>query len=138
MNFWHNLRNGCEPDALDGYVRYVDDFLLFGQERAGLKAWGNLYHNYLSKLGLEIHPDKYRLCPTTTGVDFYGFVVQSNGRIRVRPASVRRFQKTFRQRKWDWKSGHCEADDVRATVLSWVAHVSHAQSWRLRSAVFSA
>lgn len=121
-----------------GYVRYVDDFLLFGQERAGLKAWGNLCREYLSKLGLEIHPDKYRLCPTATGVDFCGFVVHADGRIRVRPSSVRRFRKTFRQRKWEWKHGHCEAADLRATVRSWVAHVSHAQSWRLRSAVLSA
>jgi hypothetical protein len=49
-------------------------------------------------IGLEIHPDKYRLCATGQGVDFCGFVVRADGRIRVRSAGVRRFRRRYRRR----------------------------------------
>jgi hypothetical protein len=120
-----------------GYLRYVDDFLLFGPDRATVRAWGEAARCHLAGLRLEIHPDKYRLCATSSGVDFCGFVVRADGRIRVRRASARRFQRKFRHRKWQWRRGECGAADVRATVKAWVAHVSHAQSWRLRAAVLS-
>lgn len=118
-----------------GYLRYVDDFLIFGSCRKTVRAWGEASREFLSDLRLEIHPDKYRVCDTSVGVDFCGFVVRAVGRIRVRRASVRRFQKKFRERRWQWRRGECRATDVRATVRAWVAHASHAQSWRLRSEV---
>jgi len=118
-----------------GYVRYVDDFLLFAEDRRTARAWGEAAREYLSGLRMEIHPDKYRVCDTSVGVDFCGFVVRADGRIRVRRASVRRFQKKFRERRWQWRRGECHATDVRATVRAWVAHAAHAQSWHLRSEV---
>jgi len=119
-----------------GYVRYVDDFLIFGEGRQAVRAWGEDARRYLGRQRLEIHPDKYRLCRTAEGVDFCGFVVRSDGRVRVRRASVRRFQKKYRHRRWQWRRGECKASDVRATVQAWIAHVAYAQSWRLRSRVF--
>lgn len=121
-----------------GYVRYVDDFLLFGPDRPTVRTLGEAAREYLQQIRLEIHPDKYRLCHTAQGVDFCGFVVRSDGRIRIRRASVRRFQQKFRHRKWQWRRGECIAADVRATVQSWIGHAAHAQSWRLRWEVFAA
>ncbi|MEX1118961.1 MAG: reverse transcriptase/maturase family protein [Terrimicrobiaceae bacterium] len=122
---------------IKGYVRYVDDFLIFAPDRRTARLFGAATREYLRRLRLEIHPDKYRLCSSAGGVDFCGFVVRSDGRIRVRRESVRRFQRKLLHRKWQWKSGKCEASDVQATVQAWIGHVSHAQSWRLRSKVFA-
>ena len=36
----------------------------------------------LAELRLEVHPDKYRLVLTACGVDFAGFVMYANGRVR--------------------------------------------------------
>ncbi len=47
-----------------GYVRYMDDFLLFGDDRAALQRQGRQVRQKLAELRLEIHPDKYRLVPT--------------------------------------------------------------------------
>ena len=120
-----------------GYVRYVDDFLLFGPDRSTVRRWGKAAREFLRGLRLEVHPDKYRLCRSVEGVDFCGFVVRSDGRIRVRRSSVRRFQQKFRRRKAEWMHEEITSADVRATVRSWIAHVSHAQSWRLRGKVLS-
>lgn len=59
----------------------------------------------LASLQLGMHPDKYRLLPTRCGVDFVGFVVCADGRIRVRAATARRFQERFRAMRWDSGSG---------------------------------
>jgi retron-type reverse transcriptase len=120
-----------------GYVRYVDDFALFGEEKAQLRAWGMAAREYLAGLHLEIHPDKYRLVRTASGLDFCGFVVRADGRIRVRSRSVRRFARRYRQRRWGVKEGRLEASALTQSVRAWVAHASHAQSVGLRRAVLS-
>lgn len=120
-----------------GYVRYVDDFILFGHNRAELRAWGAEVRAYLAGLHLRIHPDKCRLGPTRFGVDFAGFVVFADGRRRVRAANVRRFRRRLRRMLWEARTGQRPVREIGVRVRAWVAHAAHAQSWRLRRAVLS-
>jgi hypothetical protein len=91
----------------------------------------------LGELRLEIHPDKYRLGPTACGVDFAGFVVYANGRVRVRSASVRRFDRRYKNMLWDFRCRRRRAARVTQSVVAWVAHASHAQSDGLRRSVLT-
>jgi hypothetical protein len=126
----HDLR-------VKGYVRYLDDFLLFGDDRRRLKEHGRQVQEKLAELHLRMHPDKYRLLPTRCGVDFVGFVVWADGRIRVRTATARRFHQRFRVMRWEVKQRRRSAASVTTSVCAWVAHVKHAQSVGLRRAVLS-
>jgi len=119
-----------------GYVRYVDDFILFADDRSQLRRWGEAVRAHLAGLKLRIHPDKYRLLPTRLGVDFVGFVSFADGRCRVRAANVRRFVRWFRAMRHEARRGWRPWSDVTLRVRSWAAHAAHAQSWRLRAAVF--
>ena len=119
-----------------GYLRYVDDFLLFGDDRSALKAQGQRVREYVQSLRLRIHPDKFRLTATERGVDFVGFVVFPKGRIRLRDANVRRFVRRFKRQAWCVRTGRMELEDLRQRTLSWIAHASHAQSYRLRRNIF--
>jgi RNA-directed DNA polymerase len=118
-----------------GYVRYVDDFLLFADSREQLRQWGARVREKLTELGLTIHPDKYRLGPTDRGVDFCGFVVFASGRIRVRKDSVRRFTRKYRNNLWRLARRQIPVSRVSQSVAAWVGHVCHAQSYKLRAAV---
>ena len=118
-----------------GYVRYVDDFILFGPDRTTLHRWGRECRDDLAARRMEIHPDKYRLCRTAEGVDFCGFVVRADGRVKLRASGVRRFRRRYLKIKHEWKAGRVEGADVRDAVRSWIAHASHAQTWRLRGKV---
>jgi hypothetical protein len=118
-----------------GYVRYMDDFVLFGGSRSQLRDWGRAVKEKLAELLLRVHPDKYRLVPTWAGVDFVGFVVFEDGRIRVRSSSVRRFDRRFRHMLWEVERGVRRASDLTARVGAWRAHAEHAQSYGLRRAV---
>lgn len=121
-----------------GYVRYVDDFILFGEDRATLRAQGRAIREKLTALRLRIHPDKYRLLPTRLGVEFVGFVVRADGRCRVRRASVRRFARRYQRMRWEARHGWRDWREISVSVRAWVAHVSHAQSYGLRRDVLAA
>ncbi len=118
-----------------GYLRYLDDFVLFAGERAVLRAWGRALKDELGALRLRMHPDKYRLRPTRLGVDFVGFVAFRDGRIRLRHSSVRRFERRYRRQRFRVERGLGDAADLSASVQSWVAHARHAKSQELRHAV---
>ncbi len=120
-----------------GYVRYVDDFILFGDDRGRLRECGSAVREKLAELRLRINPDKYRLLPTRLGVDFVGFVSFSDGRRKVRATNVRAFQVRLRRQLWRARRGRVPLAKVGESVRSWVAHAAHAQSWRLRRDVFS-
>ncbi|MCD6460538.1 group II intron reverse transcriptase domain-containing protein [bacterium] len=121
-----------------GYVRYMDDFILFDNRKAQLKAWGLRIKQKLARMRLEMHPDKYRLMSTSHGVDFVGYVLCSNGRIRVRSSTVKRFIGKYREMMWHFRHKRIHADDVTSRVNSWCAHVAHAQSYGLRRIVLTA
>ena len=119
-----------------GYLRYVDDFLLFVDDRSLLKAQGQRVRDYVQSLRLRIHPDKFRLTATEHGIDFVGFVLSPDGRIRLRHANVRRFVRRFKRQAWSVRTGRMELTDLRQRTRSWIAHAGHAQTYRLRRDIF--
>jgi RNA-directed DNA polymerase len=118
-----------------GYVRYMDDFLVFGQSRGELRAIGTRLRDRLAGLELAIHPDKYRLIRTASGVDFVGFTVFADGRIRLREKSLKNFRRRYRRLLAGVQRGHVKPASVTASVKSWVAHARHAHSEPLRAAL---
>ncbi len=116
-----------------GYVRYMDDFILFGDDAWVMRELGNRVKNKLGELRLRMHPDKYRLVRTDKGVDFAGFVVFDSGRVRVRSSSVRRFDLRYRRLLGEANHKQRDPADVTMRVRAWGAHAAHAQSYGLRS-----
>jgi len=112
-----------------GYVRYVDDFLLFGDERERLRECGLAIRQKLAELRLRINPDKYRLLPTRHGVDFVGFVSFADGRRRVRKANVRAFERRLRWQLWQARQGKIPMKRVGVSVRSWAAHAA-GRDWK--------
>jgi uncharacterized caspase-like protein len=70
-------------------------------------------------------------------VDFAGFVVRADGRIRVRSSSVRRFDRRYKEMLWNLRQRRIKAAGVTQSVRAWVAHASHAQSNGLRRSVLA-
>lgn len=105
-----------------GDLRYIDDLVLFGDDPGVLRAQGRAVKEQLAALRLRMHPDKYRLRPTALGVDFVGYVAFRDGRIRMRRASVRRFERRYRRRRFLVERKLADPADLAASVRSWVAH----------------
>ncbi len=77
--FWANVYlNGLDHFAkrelkCRGYVRYVDDVLLFADDKATLHGWRSAVITYLAGLRLTIHANSAQPRPCRVGLPFLGF-----------------------------------------------------------------
>ncbi len=58
-----------------GYVRYVDDFILFANDKRQLWEWRSAILTRLERLRLTIHEERAIPRPVTDGIPFLGFTV---------------------------------------------------------------
>ncbi len=60
---------------LKGYIRYVDDIVIFGESIEFLRSILGRLDDFLSKLRLKVHPLKIRFFETANGFEFLGHKV---------------------------------------------------------------
>jgi retron-type reverse transcriptase len=118
------------------YLRYVDDFALFHDDPAVLAGWRDRIETYLVGRRLRLHPDKSFVAPTAEPTTFLGFVLCGDGRRRLPEESVRRFRNRLRGLRDRWRAGAVGAEEVQQRLFSWIAHAEHANTRRLRHALF--
>jgi retron-type reverse transcriptase len=118
----------------DVYVRYVDDFLLFGDDKPALQEARRRIEAFLPALRLTLHPKKTRVFPVATGVPFLGFV-HFSGRARLKREGARRFVRRMRRYRRAFAEGALSVERLSASVRSWIAHASYGQTYRLRAAL---
>ena len=118
------------------YVRYVDDFALFHNDPAILAEWGLRIELYLAGRRLKLHPRKTMILSCTEPSQFLGFVLYADGRRRLPDDNVRRFCNRLRGLRDRWRAGTIGVRAIRARVGAWIAHAEHADTWRLRHAIF--
>ena len=79
-----------------GYLRYVDDFVLFHDDPAQLAEWRRRIERFLEGRRLRLHPRKTWIAATSKPVTFLGFVLLPGGRRRLPEDNVRRFPNRLR------------------------------------------
>lgn len=118
------------------YLRYVDDFALFADDAAQLARWREQIETYLCGRRLRLHPDKTRIMPCAESAAFLGYELLPGGRRRLVPANVTRFRQRLDALRRQWQRGDTNRADVCQRVGSWIAHAVHADTQRLRHALF--
>lgn len=112
------------------YVRYVDDFVLFDEDKKKLEYTVGLIENFLEQeLLLTVCKDKTFIYPIEHGVDFLGYFIKPTHTL-VRRKVVRRFKKIFYSELSKTKDGLLKTRQL-ARVHSYVGHCVHAHSFRL-------
>ena len=138
--FWANvLLNELDQHVkrvleVRGYLRYTDDFLLFGQSKAQLWEWRHQVISFLASLRLSPNGRSFRVFPVTQGIEFLGFRVYPDHR-RLLAANVRRSRLRLRRLSRLFAQRRIPVERVSASVLAWVAHASHADTRGLRRSV---
>lgn len=117
------------------YLRYVDDFLLFSNDKRQLWEWKAKIVEFLSQLRLTIHNSPAQPRPCESGVTFLGFIVFPDHR-RLKPAKGYAFRRRLRGMVSAWKRGELSREDLRARVTAWSAHVSHGDTWNLKQNIY--
>lgn len=114
------------------YVRYADDLLLFGDDKAALHAQRERMGAKLAELRLVLHNRKTQIYPVATGMPFLGFRLFPAYRRLKRPNIVR-FKRRMRALFGQYAAGEVPMDRVQASINGWVAHARHGSTYRLRA-----
>lgn len=135
--FWSN----CYLHSLDlfvkrelrcrAYLRYVDDFCLFSDNKKDLWAWKRAVEDRLADLRLRFHEASAQVMPVSGGIPWLGFVVYPEYR-RVKARKVVEANRRLGERFDAWRSGEISFGEFDASVQGWINHVRYADSWGLR------
>jgi hypothetical protein len=117
-------------------VRYVDDFLVFSDDKRRLHEVRAQISRFLERLRLRIHEDKSVVSPTRAGVRFLGYRVFPTHRLLTQQ-NLRRFRRRMRWMQSSFADGRLSLDAIGPRIMSWIAHARHADSYRLRADLFS-
>ena len=118
------------------YLRYVDDFLLFGSNKADLWRMGAEIGHFLEQLRLKIHQYKFNLFPVQNGISFLGYRVFPNF-ILLPKMNISRFRRRMKYVIHSYARGSIDLHRVKASIHGWLGHALQADSYNLRKDLFS-
>ena len=119
-----------------GYIRYMDDFILFSNDKNLLWKHLERIRGYLSsKLNLELKERLVRIAPVSEGLPFLGHRVFRRT-MRLQRANMVRFRRKIKDLEEKFLKKKIVQEDLINSVRSCVAHVSHGNTRNLRNALF--
>jgi RNA-directed DNA polymerase len=117
-----------------GYVRYMDDFVLWAHEKAALKAQLAAIAAFLEhKLKLSLKDD-VQLNRCSRGLPFLGYRVFSN-RLALGPRARRRFARKLRGYEGEWFDGNWSEADLARHMEALLSYVRFADTRGLRKQI---
>lgn len=114
-----------------GYVRYVDDFLIFGDDKRELAGIRERVQDFLLRLRLRIHEKRAQVRPTGRPTRFLGYRCWPTHRFLTKE-KIRRFRRYGRTLQRRYASGELTCADLRMRLTSWNAHAATANGYGLR------
>ena len=120
-----------EQRRVRGYLRYMDDFILFGPSRAFLKAELGETRKFLAKnLALDLK-ENTQLNRCDRGIPFLGYRIFPQT-IRLAPRSRKRFIQKFKLYEGKWHKGEWTVNDLARHMESLIEFTRAADSIGLR------
>ncbi|MFO0875098.1 MAG: RNA-directed DNA polymerase [Phycisphaerales bacterium] len=116
-----------------GYVRYVDDFILFADDKRVLWDWKRAIVERLAALRLTMHEGAHPR-PVAEGIPFLGFIVFPRRR-RLKRRNAAHFARSLRRAM---ATGETSTERLEARIRGWIAHASHGNTVGLRKSILAA
>ena len=140
--FWANVY----LDALDqfvkhrlhckGYLRYVDDFALFSDDKRELAEWRGAVIEHSAALRLTLHEERAQAQLVGEGITFLGFrVFPHHRRLNSRRGHYARRRLCALAARV--AAGRLPLARLSASVMGWVVHAAHGDTEGLRRVVLS-
>jgi len=116
------------------YLRYVDDFVLFGDDKDELWRMAGRVREFLDELRLRVHPRKFRVYCCAEGLTYLGWRLLP-GQARLARANVVRMRRRMRKMLARYHGGGLSYEGVQCRVRAWLGHAAFGDTWRLRREV---
>ncbi len=117
------------------YLRYVDDFVLFGDDKHELGAMAERIREFLAGLRLVLHERKCRVYRCADGVTLLGWRILP-GEARLARRNVVRMRRRLKKMAALYHAGRLRFEDIERRVHAWLGHAAFGDTWRLRQSLF--
>jgi hypothetical protein len=120
---------------VSGYVRYMDDCVLWAAERASLTVWIRECNDYLRR-ELDLEAQVRSIGPVWRGLDFLGCRVYPD-HLKLNRRSRRRFRRKLLDLELEFECGDMEPLELQQRLTSLVAftRAGGTRSWKFRRGV---
>jgi len=113
------------------YLRYVDDFVIFGHSTQELWEIKHQIEVFLQGYRLILHERKSRVYRCSEGVTFLGYRMFPGFRL-LPSVNVRKLRKRTRQNVRAYFNGEIPLCQFTSSLQGWEGHALRANTWRLR------
>jgi len=118
------------------YLRYVDDFVLFGSDKRELRSMAERIREFLQGLRLSPHPRKFRVYCCSEGVTLLGWRILP-AQMRLARPNVVRMRRRLKKMAAAYREGRLRFEQVNCRVHAWLGHAAFGDTWRLRQNLFA-
>jgi len=119
---------------IKGYLRYMDDFVLFGESLAQVHEYRNRITEFLRTLRLRLHPRKTNVMPVASGFRFLGFSISPHG-LRIPKPAIHRFRRRMKQLDRLYEIRAISLKQVQQSVMGWWGYAKLAPVRKLVQAI---
>jgi len=114
------------------YIRYCDDFLLFGDDKSYLHECRKRIEDFIGKY--ELTYSKADVFSVKQGIDFCGYRHFDNY-ILVRKSTAKRQIKRIKELPGEFESGKITVDEMRSVIDSMSGWLKHANAYNLKKSM---
>ena len=118
------------------YLRYVDDLVIFGDDKADLARMRRAVVARLERLRLELQEGKSRVYRCADGVTFLGWRLFP-GVAHLPRRNVVRMRRRLRLIGERFHRAELDFPDVRRRISAWLGHAAFGDTWKLRRKLFA-
>lgn len=133
LDFFIKNELKCQP-----YLRYMDDFVLFSNDKAILKIWKKSIEKWLElKLELKLKAAATIINQQLNGLSFLGRRIFPRV-IRIKRDCLKRSLKKLKQREFEYAYGLIDEEKLTQSALSIIGNWTKSDTLQLRQKIFKA
>ncbi|MBI5400082.1 RNA-dependent DNA polymerase [Candidatus Saganbacteria bacterium] len=118
------------------YLHYMDDLVVFDDDKNKLNDIKEIIRKYLICLKLELHTDKSQSYSVKQGVGFLGYKIYPTHRLVI-CQNIRRLRKRIKSYLWLLQQKVITKKKIICSIQSWIGYAMHADSYNLRRRIFA-
>lgn len=116
------------------YIRYCDDFLIFGNDKSEMHKMESEIKHFVNER-LDLTFSKCSLYHTYQGVDFLGYRCFNSGKLLVRKRTAQRMKRRMKILRKRLDEGRVDLESARSQIASAKGWLKHANTYHLRESI---